>query len=280
MPINALSVDVEELFHGEYIRKYKTADAEYRTPKNILSVLNLFKEYKVTATFFIVGEIAEKHPDVIQLIKDGGHEIAFHGWSHIPLWKLDPDSFKIEVARFKHLYPECIGYRAPSFSLNNSTKWAIEILKEEGFKYDSSLFPTWTPLYGSYRAPTRPYRPSFDNILKEDLKEEFVEFPLLIYRFLRLKIPAAGGFWLRVFNINIIADAIRNANNSGVLASIFFHNWEVDDQVPEFKMPKINRFITYYNHESTKNKLSNLLKQYKFTSFSRCLSELCDKEKL
>jgi polysaccharide deacetylase family protein (PEP-CTERM system associated) len=270
---NALSVDVEEIFHGEYVRRYRTSNVTYRTPENILPILNFFKEHKISATFFVVGEIAEKYPDVIRLIKKDGHEVAFHGWSHHPLWKLDPDSFRAEVVRFKDLCPDCIGYRAPSFSLNNSTRWALNVLRDEGFKYDSSIFPTWTPLYGAYRSPTTPYRPSFENISKENEnhKADLVEFPLLIYNFAGLKIPAAGGFWLRLWNIELIAKAIRSANNSGFPATLFFHNWEVDDKVQKFDMPRINRFITYYNLEAMKYKLISILRQYKFTSFRECL---------
>ena len=271
---NALSVDVEEIFQGEYIKRYNSSKIVYRTPENLSPILELFKEYDVSATFFIVGEIAEKYPDLIELIRKEGHEIAFHGWSHIPLWRLDSDSFKKEVSEFRNMCPECVGFRAPSFSLNNNTKWALRILKDQGFEYDSSVFPTWTPLYGSYLAPSQPYKPSFENILKIDNDNHFFEFPLLVYSLLGLRIPAAGGFWLRLFNTGFIVNAIKRANIRGIPAVLFFHNWEVDRGVQRVNLPRINKFVTYHNQEIAINKLIRILNIYKFTSIKECLYDL------
>jgi len=165
-------------------------------------------------------------------------------------------------------WPSRISDRRPEVIRNPR---ALNILEDEGFKYDSSIFPTWTPLYGAYRSPAKPYNPSFEDISKESRSVDFIEFPLLIYNLAGLKIPAAGGFWLRLWNIELISRAIRSANNSGFPATIFFHNWEVDNKVQKISIPRINRFITYYNLEATKDKLIRIITRHKFTSFRECL---------
>jgi len=161
----------------------------------------------------ILVEIAEKYPEVVKMVKREGHEVAFHGWAHEPSWKLTPERFREEAKAFKRLHPDCIGFRAPSFSLNNKTKWALKILCEESFKYDASIFPTWTPLYGMYKAPTYPYHPSLTNITKKDEDCSIIEFPLAVYKLFGLKVPAAGGFWLRLWNLDMIKRGIKKFSN-------------------------------------------------------------------
>ena len=206
---NILSIDVEEIFHGEYIKNsgYK---GNYRSIENILSILSLLKEFEVYATFFVVGEIAEKFPEIIKMIEEDGHEVSFHGWSHIPLWEQDANSFKLELERFLKLHPDCLGYRAPSFSLDERSNWVLSILEDTGIKYDSSIFPVKTPLYGVPKAPLWQYRPSQKDLTEED-ESGIWEFPLLVYSFLGIRIPAAGGFYLRLMP-SLIRKAIRARN--------------------------------------------------------------------
>jgi len=265
---NILSIDVEEIFHIEYARQIKQQCTVYRTPINIKGILELLSEHNVTATFFMVGEIAEKFPEVVKMLVDEGHEVAFHGWSHIPLWELNPEVFRYEIIKFKMLYPNCMGFRAPSFSLNNNTKWALKVLKEQNFLYDSSVFPVWTPLYGVYGAPQRPYMPSLSDVSKEGNENYgIIEFPLSVYDFLGFKLPIAGGFWLRLWNLGLIKRAVKKMNKKGTPAIVFVHNWELDPKTPRLKLTALKRVITYHNLVGTKRKLLSLLRDFSFTSF-------------
>jgi len=274
MTKNILSIDVEEIFHIEYARHIRRQHVVYRTPTNLLGILELLKKHNVTVTFFIVGEIAEKFPEVVEMLMDEGHEVAFHGWSHIPLWELNPEAFRQEVIKFKRLHSNCMGFRAPSFSLNNNTKWALKVLKEQNFRYDSSVFPAWTPLYGVYGAPQRPYMPSLSDVSKEGNKNYgIIEFPLLVYGFLGFKLPIAGGFWLRLWNLGLIKHGIKKMNKKGAPAIVFVHNWELDPKTPTLKLTILKRFITYHNLIETKRKLLSLLKDFTFTSFADYLED-------
>ncbi|MEM2507527.1 MAG: polysaccharide deacetylase family protein [Candidatus Bathyarchaeia archaeon] len=269
---NILSIDVEEVFHGEYTREHRGKNPVYRTPYNIPTILELLRKYDVKATFFVVGEIAEKYPEVIKFIKEEGHEVAFHGYYHIPLWRLNPQTFREEVTSFKRLVPDCIGFRAPSFSLNNNTKWALNVLKDEGFRYDSSVFPAWTPLYGVYDAPLKPYYPSSRDISKEsDRNDGIIEFPLTVYDFLGLRLPTAGGFWLRFLNIGLIKRSIKKLNEKGWPSILYIHNWELDFETPKLKLSFPKSFVTYHNLDKARDTFTKLLNDFHFTSIMDCI---------
>ena len=275
MTKNILSIDVEEIFHIEYARHIKQQHVVYRTPINIQGVLELLDEYNVRATFFIVGEIAEKFPEVVEMLMDKGHEVAFHGWSHLPLWELSPNVFRNEVMRFKGLVPGCVGFRAPSFSLNNDTKWALRVLSEEGFCYDSSVFPAWTPLYGVYEAPRKPYYPSLSDLSKEGNENYgIVEFPLAVLSFLGIRLPVAGGFWLRFVGVNLIREGIERMNKRGLPAVLYVHSWELDFDTPRLKLGPYKSFVTYHNIEKTREILKCLLCKFQFVSFTSYLKEM------
>ncbi|MFQ5712159.1 MAG: polysaccharide deacetylase family protein, partial [Candidatus Geothermarchaeales archaeon] len=150
---NILTIDVEEIFHTEYA-KQGTLKRDFKTPSNLPRVIELLETYGAKATFFILGEIAEIFPGILEEIRGGGHEVAFHGYDHEPLWRLTEEKFKGEIEGFDQLLrrslgERCIGFRAPSLSLNNDTRWALKVLADAGYRYDSSIIPAKTPLYGS-----------------------------------------------------------------------------------------------------------------------------------
>jgi peptidoglycan-N-acetylglucosamine deacetylase len=270
---NILSLDIEEIFHGTYTRKYKKSNSRYRTPKNIIPILKLLEDNNTYATFFILGEIAEKYPSVINKIIEKGHEVAFHGWSHKPLMELSEKQFTNEIKKFKKIYSKSIGFRAPEFSLNNSTIWALKILIKEKFIYDSSIFPTWTPLYGMYRAPIKPYNPSLVDLRYEENNNPLIEFPLATASIAGIKIPIAGGFWLRFLNNQFIRRGVDKLNSNGYPAIIYVHNWELDPETPVVTSRFTERIIKYHNIDKTKEKLITLLKDSSFTSFERYIEE-------
>lgn len=180
------------------------------------------------------------------MVREEGHEAAFHGWTHEPLWKLTSERFREEVKAFKKLHSDCIGFRAPSFSLNNKTKWVLKILQEEGFKYDSSIFPVRTPLYGTYKAPTHPYHPSLANITEENGNCSIMEFPLAVYKLFGLKVPTV----------------------------IYIHNWELDEETPKVNAGILGRFQAYHNLDKAKQKLVSLLSEFNFTNFATYIKDM------
>lgn len=226
---------------------------------------DLLNRHNLKATFFVVGELAEKHPEIVENIRENGHEIAFHGYCHEPLWNLNSDMLRNEIVRFNSLIKEkCIGFRAPSFSLSNRTKWALRVLETSGYEYDSSVFPTKTPLYGVWGAPMAPYKPSYENVAEEDENAKLWEFPLLILRLKGVRVPVAGGFYMRFFSVNLIAKAIKKLNERGSPAVIFFHNWELDPETPRLRLGLYKYFVTYHKLKETAKKLEYLLSRFEF----------------
>jgi hypothetical protein len=166
-----------------------------------------------------------------------------------------------------------MGFRAPSYSLDNRTKWALDELEKAGYVYDSSVFPIKTPLYGESSAPLTPYHPSSKNIADRDNNQKLIEFPALVYPVLGLKIPAAGGFYLRFFPAFIIKGAIKKMNKTGYPAVLSFHPWELDPETPRLKLGLTKSFVTYHNLAATGEKLADLISTFQFTSFKNYLGK-------
>lgn len=274
---NILTIDVEELFHTDYARNSGKNERKFRTPFSMPLILNLLKEFDTKATFFIVGELAERYRNTIKEIFDEGHEVAFHSYDHKPLRENSPEQLETEIERFNNLLmsitgERCIGFRAPSFSLDNKTLWALAVLEEMGILYDSSVFPAWTPLYGVSSAPVRPYKPSKGDLTVEDIDGKLWEFPLTVYSLLGLRIPAAGGFYLR-FTPRIVQKAVKKTNKRGSPAVIYVHNWELDPETPKPRLNLYKSFVTYHNLAKTVELLKSLLREFQFTSFAEYLKE-------
>jgi len=267
---NILSIDVEELFHTEYVRHLRENGNAFRTPSNMPSILKLLNDYSTKATFFMVGEVAERYPSVTKEIINRGHEVAFHSYDHKLLLEKNPEQLVMEIERFNELLMsitghKCLGFRAPSFSLNNTTKWALEVLERTGMLYDSSVFPVWTPLYGVSSALTRPYKPSKDDLTAENVEGKLWEFPLAVYSLLKLRIPAAGGFYLR-FMPSLVSRAVKKINKHGSPAVIFVHSWELDPETPKLGLNPYKSFVTYHNIEKTVKLIKHLLQDFQFAS--------------
>lgn len=264
---NILTVDLEEWYHPEYVRDKTSSLKEERIQQSLKITLSLLNEYNLNATFFVVGKLVERRPEIIEKIRENNHEIAFHGYYHKPLWSLEASVLRSEIEKFNSLIGEkCRGFRAPSFSLNDRTKWALKTLESCGFEYDSSLFPAKTPLYGVWDAPTTPYKPSQSNIVEEDENAKLWEFPLLVYRLKGVSLPVAGGFYLRFFPASLVARAIKKLNRQGFPAVIFFHNWELDPETPRLRLGLYKYFVTYHKLRETPKKLKHLLSKFEFIS--------------
>jgi len=269
---NILCVDVEGWYHPEYVKRKVPKNKEERIIQSLNITFQLLNQYNVAATFFVVGELVEMHPQIVEMISDNGCELGFHGYYHDPLWALNTEVFRRQIIKFNSevqsiVREKCLGFRAPSASLDNRTLWALDILEEAGYLYDSSVFPSKTPLYGVPSAPIVPYRPSSKNVAEQDEDRRLIEFPALVYPVLGLRIPIGGGFYLRLFPPSLIKKAVDNMNKIGFPAVLSFHTWEIDQNTPRLRLGLVKSFITYHNLNATGKKLKFLLSNFQFISF-------------
>jgi peptidoglycan-N-acetylglucosamine deacetylase len=265
--INALSIDVEDWYCNEFLTKYLPKEKVDQCSESVIPVLDLLKRYDVKSTFFILGTVAERHPEIIKRIFDDGHEIASHGYSHKMLSHLSTSEFENEIIKSIELLeaitgrrPE--GFRAPSFSLNNSTKWALEVLVKHNFQYDASVFPIRSNLYGVPGAPVYPYRPSMRDISKEDFHGKIVEFPMSTLN-IGVNIPVTGGFYFRSLPLFFQKFAITRINRTRP-AMLYVHPWEMYLSTPRVKAPILSKFEAYYNINSALRKFEEMLKYFEF----------------
>jgi len=274
--MNILGIDFEDWFHPQLVQKYLNGENKEPTiSKGIDKILDLLRVNDSYATFFMVGETLEHTPILLDKIIENGHEIGFHTMHHT---RLDSPGFKEkfvdELKKFAHMTGDrSKGFRAPTFSLNHTSKWAISTLAEHGYTYDSSIMPVETSMYGFSDAEIKPYRIS-ENLVRDDPSGKILEFPLLVGRFFGKRIPTAGGFYIRFFPINTIKKSIRAYEKKEIPATFYIHSWEL---TPEY-MPKIpmsfrDNFITYHNIKKTFSRIDHLLKNFEFTSFSRYMNQ-------
>ncbi|MGD8506140.1 MAG: polysaccharide deacetylase family protein [Candidatus Bathyarchaeota archaeon] len=264
--LNILTIDFEEWHNPQYVKDRCPENRRSNATQDIHLTLDLLEKYRTEATIFVVGEIAQDHPELIEQIRDSGHELGFHGYDHEPLWEKTDREFQSEVKLFNStIGGKCVGFRAPSFSIDDKTKWALKVLEESGYKYDSSIFPVKTSLYGIKDAPLNPYKPSFNDLTKQDPNRKLWEFPLLVYPLLRFRIPAAGGFYLRLFPLSLIINAIKKANRNGYPAILYIHTWELNPETPRLKLGFYRTFVTYHNLDGTCAKFGRILSLYEFT---------------
>jgi len=276
--INALCVDVEYWFCNEFLTKYLPEEKEDQLTESVTPILHLLDTYNTKATFFILGTVAEQYPEIVETIFKRGHEIASHAYSHKTLYELGKEGFEEEIKKSIDLLQSItgempIGFRAPSFSINQSTSWAFEILKRYGFKYDASIFPIKTMLYGVPKAPLYPYRPSIEDITKEDHSNSLVEFPMTVIR-LGVNFPVAGGFYLRVLPFWFLKLAIKRVNKTRP-AIIYIHPWETYPGTPRLEcLPFFSRFVTYQGKDSALGKFEGLIRDFEFRPLREFLGEV------
>lgn len=264
---NFFTVDLEEWHCEKIFPGFNPDKCNDLVIDSTLPLLKLLDKYNVKATFFVLGTVIEKYPFLIKEIDKKGHEIASHGYSHTPIIKLTKESFEKEIIKCKKLtykaikkYP--VGFRAPSFTLSNETKWILPILKKHGFKYDSSIFPFKSRYYGVEYASKIPYKISFDDVRVES-DCGITEYPIQIIRILGIPFIITGGFYFRLYPIWFIKIAISYLNIKNVPINLFIHPWELHRDLPKTGMNWFGRFITYYGLGKVK-KLEALIKKHKF----------------
>jgi polysaccharide deacetylase family protein (PEP-CTERM system associated) len=283
---NALTIDLEDWYHPELVRHHlpgSTPGTEglRRTliERSTQHLLNMLRERGISATFFVVGEVAQQHPQLIQTIVEHGHELACHGMSHKPLWEMTADTFRAELDAFGatmlEIVPhvEIVGFRAPTFSLDNGTRWALNVLAEHGFRYDSSVFPVRTPVYGVATAPLAPYCPSAQDIAVADEKAELVEFPMSVWSLLGWRVPVSGGFYLRALPFRLVKYCLQQINRQRPFA-VYVHPWEISSDTPRLALPLTARFVTYYNMANMLPRLESLLDTFSFAPMRTVLQEM------
>ena len=273
--MNLLGIDFEDWYHPELMKPYISGKDKNPTVINgIDKILELLRKNETLATFFLVGELLLVRPELQDKILDEGHEIAFHTMYHT---RLDSEGYKEkfldEIKNFEKLTSgKSKGFRAPTFSLNDTSSWAIDLLRECGYQYDSSVVPAKGKMYGLPNALTEPYRISSSSIENDDPDSDMLEFPLLVTKFLGKKIPAGGGFYLRTLPMRIIKNAIRKYEDLNIPATFYIHSWELTPEFfPKIPMNKKDEFVTYHNIEKAYQKMDEILENFQFTSFSKYL---------
>jgi len=271
---NAFSIDLEFWHSGEPYRNYLPETVEEDIEISIFPLLKLLEKYDTFATFFVLGELAEKYPDLIKIIDEYGHEISSHGYSHNRLHILNKVTFEEELKKSIKILKSItgntpLGFRAPSFSIDNSTKWAFEILIKYGFKYDSSVFPFKARLYGVPDAPLMPYKPALNDITKIDDTNNIIEFPLSIVKIGR-NIPISGGYYFRLLPFWFIKLSINKINKNRPYI-FYIHSWETFSKTPRLNIPFPQNFFAYYGINSTLRKIEKLLKEFKFAPIKEVL---------
>jgi len=274
--MNILGIDFEDWYHPQLVQKYvKNEKHEPRMFKGIDKILEMLRRNDTLATFFVVGELLETNPEIFDKIIENEHEIAFHTMYHTridsPNFK---ENFRNEIEKFSKLTnKKSKGFRAPTFSLNETSSWIIDLLSEYDYIYDSSIVPAKTDLYGTPNAEIKPYRISSDSLENDTIDGKLIEFPLLVTKFLGKKVPAGGGFYLRTLPMRVIKNAIRQYEKQGIPASFYIHSWELTpEHMPKIELPFKENFATYHNINKAYNRMDELLKQFEFTSFSNYIS--------
>ncbi|MGH7561383.1 MAG: XrtA system polysaccharide deacetylase [Gemmatimonadales bacterium] len=269
--IHLFSVDVEEHFQvSAFERVAPPATWEShasRVEANTDRLLDLLARHGTLATFFVLGWVAERHPALVRRIASQGHEVASHGWWHRRLTTLRPEALREELRRSKAVLEDLsgapvVGFRAPSFSIVPGGEWAFDLLLEEGYEYDSSLFPIRRPDYGYPAAPSRPHSiPRAGGTL--------LEVPMATMRLLGGRIPAAGGGYLRQLPFGVFRRACRQHAESGVPGMFYVHPWEIDPGQPRLPVGWLTRWRHYSGLERTFDRLARLLAEFRFTSVAR-----------
>ena len=262
---NAMTVDVEDYFQvGAFENDIKRADwesFECRVERNMDVILKMFDDHSVKATFFTLGWIAKRYPDIVRQIVDNGHEIASHGMNHERVNDLNRSEFLQDAQSSRKLLEDMggcqvRGYRAPSFSIGEKNQWALEVLSEAGYEYSSSIYPIRHDHYGMPSAPRFAFTP-----IKE---QDFLEMPVTTVEVMGSKIPCGGGGYFRLLPYFISKSAMKRVNEKDVQPCIFyFHPWEIDPEQPRQKQASLkSKFRHYTNLGGMEEKIKKVLKEF------------------
>ncbi len=261
------TVDVEEYFHPTAMSRYFPAagwdDLARRSPEVIARLLDVLDARDVTGTFFVLGWLAEREPGMVRDIAGAGHEIASHGYEHQLVGLLGPEGFRESIRRSREVLEDLagcpvVGYRAPSFSIVPGLEWAFDVLLEEGYRYDASLFPiTQHPTYGYPDAPRDPHwisRPA----------GRLAEFPATTLSIAGRILPASGGAYFRLLPPGLVRSGLSQASQRGAPGMFYTHPWEADAWRPDVKASRVQMFRTFAGRRRTMGRLQRLLDTFSF----------------
>ena len=267
---NALTIDFEDWYQGLEIPYTQWDGFEDRIAIVGRKLLQILDEVGTKATFFVLGFVAEKHPEVIKAIEKAGHEIGTHGFSHTLIYKQSPQVFRQEMERAVGFLEDLtgkkvIGHRAPFFSITKHSLWALDILGELGILFDSSIFPVLNYRYGIADAPRFPY----------DIKRAHFtlkEFPISTLQLPKVTLPISGGAYFRIYPYQVTKQALRVVNRSGKPFTFYLHPWELDADHPHIDLPRRIALTHYFNLGKTETRFRKLLRDFKFEPMKKVLN--------
>lgn len=268
--VNAFSVDVEDYYQvaafERVVPRHRWEEYEPRVVDNTRRLLDLFDKHGVQATFFVLGWVAERRPQLVREVHRAGHEVASHGYDHRRVTEQTPDEFRDDVRRTKHLLEdlsgaEVIGYRAPNYSIVERTLWALDIVLEEGHGYDSSIFPILHDRYGIPGAQRFPW------LARTQDGASLYEFPISTIRVAGVSLPFVGGGYLRHFPWRFVRWGMRRLNlREHQPAMVYIHPWEIDPEQPRQPAGMLNSIRHYRNLARTEERLGRLFREFRFTT--------------
>ncbi len=272
---NAMTVDVEDYFQvsafADSIRPEDWSGHALRVENNTHRLLDLFDQHQVRCTFFVLGWVAERTPSLIAEIHKRGHEVACHGYSHQLVYNQTPELFREETLRAKNILEDTIsqpvrGYRAASYSITRRSMWALDILAEAGFDYDSSIFPVRHDRYGIPDSPEFPHR------LTTPAGHQLIEFPLSTAKIFGYKLPIAGGGYFRLYPYWLSRSGLRQINKRQQPFIFYLHPWEIDPEQPRIEAGWLSRFRHYNNLHKCESRLTQLVSEFRFTTVADVLA--------
>jgi polysaccharide deacetylase family protein (PEP-CTERM system associated) len=272
--VNAMTVDVEDYFHAasfdRVVSRTSWASRDSRVVRNTEILLESFDRAGIHATFFILGWVAERFPDLVRDIAAGGHEIASHGFHHQLIYLLTPEQFREDVRRAKATIEDAAGctvrgYRAPSFSIVRGSLWALDVLIEEGHSYDASIFPIRHDRYGIPDAPRHAHR-------IDTPAGSIAEVPSSTVRLGGHNLPTAGGGYFRLLPYSWTRWGMARLNSAGEPAIFFIHPWEIDADQPRLPVGRLTAIRHYHGLDKTLGRLETLFNDFAFDTVSAMLA--------
>ncbi|MGD9496340.1 MAG: XrtA system polysaccharide deacetylase [Armatimonadota bacterium] len=271
--VNALTIDVEEYFcyvyPGESLSCEEWAELESRVVPHTLETLGILEQHRIRATFFVLGWVVQREPFLLREIRARGHEIGSHGFRHEPVYTQTPAQFRDDVQRSIDVIADVtgempVGYRAPSFSITRECSWALDIVAELGFVYDSSVYPTRMRFNGAPDMCPAPHR----------LESGMWEFPAATLNLAGVHVPFGGGGYLRLYPFLVTRWATHRINASGRPAMIYLHPWELDAHPPVAPRSRIRRFQHTVNLAKTRSRLLHLCAEFDFAPMGEVLAQI------
>jgi succinoglycan biosynthesis protein ExoA len=273
--LNALTIDVEDYYQVSAFDHCVSRDHwegfEQRVEGSTQKILDLLSARGVPGTFFILGWVAERYPGLVRAIHQAGHEVGCHGYGHQLIYQQTPEVFRADLCRARDVLEDILGqritaYRAPSFSITRNSLWALDILIEEGFTLDSSIYPVHHDRYGLPGAPAHPWR-------VERPAGSLWEFPPPVWRFLRFPFPVGGGGYFRLYPYAFTRKALRDINASGRPFALYLHPWEFDPDQPRLRTGRLRALRHYLNLHRTEERLNRVLEDFSFATLSEALEQ-------